>query len=536
MKSALRFATEYARKGYYVFPCKTGGKTPLTKNGHKDATRDEKVISEWWQKYPGANIGINCERSGIVVIDLDCHPGKPNGIEIFKELYGWEPVPKTPQAQTGSGGIHLVFKAPPGITKRIKGEITEGIDIKFNGYIVGEPSKHPNGNLYRWIKGFSLLDCAPTELPAWLLEHILEPDYKPIKDTGVDISYPTSNAHQIVAHCGFMRHFAEDAEKLSEPDWYQGIGILTYTEQASKAIHDYSSNYPEYSSTQTQKKFEHWKRDGKGPPTCKTIQEKCGDNYCQACPWNGKIKSPIVLGYQSHSPRISSKPPAFPNVLSGVFQEFVITASKALQCPEDYIACSMLVLSSVLMGGGVKIQLKPEWYQYANLFVALVGTPAAKKSPALAACFVFLETFAQRLMDEYQREKSLYEWAMKEYEDEMKEWKGSRNGQQPTEPSKPRLKQLRTSDTTVEALCELLDNNPKGIGLVFDELTGLLRSMNQYKSHGGADRSHYLSMWNNAPITVNRKGKEPIYIPSPYLNIIGGIQPDALLEIRRNER
>src|SRR5690349_764673 len=50
---------------------KTVGKVPLTKNGHKDATTDPKLIARWAERWPDANVGINLELSGLVDVSSD---------------------------------------------------------------------------------------------------------------------------------------------------------------------------------------------------------------------------------------------------------------------------------------------------------------------------------------------------------------------------------------------------------------------------------------------------------------------------------
>ncbi len=64
MTDMLQEALEYARRGWYVFPCreKPGTpyvrngetitpleKTPYVKNGLNDATLDEDQITQWWK-------------------------------------------------------------------------------------------------------------------------------------------------------------------------------------------------------------------------------------------------------------------------------------------------------------------------------------------------------------------------------------------------------------------------------------------------------------------------------------------------------
>ena len=67
--------------------------------------------------------------------------------------------------------------------------------------------------------------------------------------------------------------------------------------------------------------------------------------------------------------------------------------------------------------------------------------------------------------------------------------------------------------------------------MVRDELSGWVRSMNQYKGRG-ADRQFYLEAWANSPYTVDRKGApEPIILQRPFICVYGTIQPEVLTEL-----
>src|SRR5581483_11654330 len=101
----------------------------------------------------------------------------------------------------------------------------------------------------------------------------------------------------------------------------------------------------------------------------------------------------------------------------------------------------------------------------------------------------------------------------------------------PRKPEPPTMQQILTTDTTIEALSGLLHENPRGIIVKHDELTGLVHSMNQYKGGHGADKQHWLSFWGGASITVNRKKQDPLFIAKPVVNIIGCLPPDMLNEL-----
>ena len=159
----LDAALDYARRGWKVHPLKPREKLPLSVHGHKDATDDETAIRAWWDSTPEANIGISCEASGLVVLDVDPrHDGvRPAGL------------PRTVEALTGGGGLHLLFRHP-GLGVRLRGQLAQGVDVKAKGYIVAGPSVHPSGALYRWAPGLGPDEVELAELPPALLAALTE--------------------------------------------------------------------------------------------------------------------------------------------------------------------------------------------------------------------------------------------------------------------------------------------------------------------------------------------------------------------------
>lgn len=130
-------AVEYINMGLAVFPVVYKGKTPLTKNGCKDATTDAAVVKGWWQKWPNANIGIatGAKSNGLLVIDLDVDDNR--GIDGYQTLRDWEKkhghLPETIQSITGGGGYHLLYRGAQRVGNRAK--VLEGIDVRGEGGI-----------------------------------------------------------------------------------------------------------------------------------------------------------------------------------------------------------------------------------------------------------------------------------------------------------------------------------------------------------------------------------------------------------------
>jgi putative DNA primase/helicase len=184
-------ALRYAEMGWYVFPCHTPltkegwscsceawrrkkypdynctspGKHPRTQHGLDDATLDHEQIREWWQRWPHANIGINCGLSGLLVIDLD----------QYKDIYQGHDLDldeDTVTAITGGGGCHLFYQLEEGdqFGNRNK-ELPPGIDIRgHGGYVVVAPSLHSSGNCYQWELEYTPFDTEIKPIPPKLRE------------------------------------------------------------------------------------------------------------------------------------------------------------------------------------------------------------------------------------------------------------------------------------------------------------------------------------------------------------------------------
>jgi hypothetical protein len=88
-------------------------------------------------------------------------------------------------------------------------------------------------------------------------------------------------------------------------------------------------------------------------------------------------------------------------------------------------------------------------------------------------------------------------------------------------------------DATLEAIAEVLENNPFGILLVKDELAGWLKSFDCYRSGGGGkDLPAWLSIHGGRMFRINRKtGKKMIRSDNPAVSVCGGVQPMVLQRI-----
>jgi Bifunctional DNA primase/polymerase, N-terminal/Primase C terminal 1 (PriCT-1) len=184
-KATARVALGYADRGWGVFPVRRD-KTPYTEHGYKSATTDAAQIQSWWNRYPSANIGVACDASQLLVLDIDPRNGGDRTLAQLQSEYG--ELPHGPRSRTGGGGSHYFYIAP---AFRPVGKLGNGVDVKYHGYVVLPPSLHESGRRYEWL-------VAPdeTELPA------LPAAWRSRLLTGSTNSTAASNARSLVYRDG----------------------------------------------------------------------------------------------------------------------------------------------------------------------------------------------------------------------------------------------------------------------------------------------------------------------------------------------
>jgi hypothetical protein len=139
--------------------CASGHRTP-----EQRATTDPGLIQTAWANRP-------------YVVDLDVpkpeeQEGAPDGATSFKALCerAGQPLPLTYQVRTPSGGSHLYFTVPPGITLKCSVKrLAPHIDTRaWGGYVVA-----PGSTIEQGV--YEVAEAAPVApLPAWLFTLLTE--------------------------------------------------------------------------------------------------------------------------------------------------------------------------------------------------------------------------------------------------------------------------------------------------------------------------------------------------------------------------
>ena len=152
---ALGAALAYAAAGWYVLPVKAGTKDPgsvVGKGWPAKSSRDPKEISAW---FSGTDHGIalHAGRSGAVIIDVDEPDNVPDEVALIMASGG--PYQSTRPGETDRGHYLLVNDTG----RRIGNSLGKlAVDRKWgeirgaNGVIIAEPTVHPEGGQYRWVR------------------------------------------------------------------------------------------------------------------------------------------------------------------------------------------------------------------------------------------------------------------------------------------------------------------------------------------------------------------------------------------------
>jgi hypothetical protein len=218
-------------------------------------------------------------------------------------------------------------------------------------------------------------------------------------------------------------------------------------------------------------------------------------------------------------PRLRNRVEAVPfplEVLPVGLQTLCAEAARATQCPVDYFASVSVGLAGGVIGMSTTFAIKAHYRETAILYLAVVGPPGTKKTPAFKLLSLALWDIDRELRERYEAEK------------EEHQQRGDDAGPPPV------LAQLTIDDTTREAVAQDLSVNRRGLVLIKDELTSWVAALDAYRAGKGDDKQFWLKVNSNAPVKVNRKGKsnEPLIVAHPFVTIVGGLTPAMLPTIK----
>jgi len=257
------------------------------------------------------------------------------------------------------------------------------------------------------------------------------------------------------------------------------------------------------------------------------------------------LDQPIPL--ESSSPAVEK---LTNEMLPDAIGPYIYDVSARTQGAAEYVAVATITAISAVVGNKFLIMPKQQddWEVKANMWAALIGPPSAMKSPTLKD--------PQRPLVELEKENALLQKqqtdeheilsdlsnvnksALKKEAAELLQ-KGKKEDailmmqSAQMDDAPPHLERIIVNDATVPKLGELLNENPNGMLLVRDELSGFIAKLAQEDSQ--MDRAFYLECFDgNGRFTYDRIARGTIVIDNCMLSILGGIQPSKLARTIRS--
>lgn len=234
------------------------------------------------------------------------------------------------------------------------------------------------------------------------------------------------------------------------------------------------------------------------------------------------------------------------DLLPAALRPWVTDIAERIQCPADYPAVGAMVALSAVVGRqvGIRPRVRDDWTVCPNLWGAIVGRPGLLKTPALSEVMRPLHRLEAKAREDHNaasRDHQVVERlaAAEKKATDAAITKATKRGDRDEarqlaiaaaegmDAEAPQRRRYCTSDTTVEALGELLAANPRGVMVYRDELVGWLKDLEREGREGS--RSFYLEAWNGTGrYTYDRIGRGTIDIEAACVSILGGIQPGPL--------
>jgi len=165
------------------------------------------------------------------------------------------------------------------------------------------------------------------------------------------------------------------------------------------------------------------------------------------------------------------------------------------------------------------------WREIPNLFTLIVGETGSGKSQ------VYKQVFRHLNRIDAANNKKYTEWR-KGYEADMAVWKKSKEQKPEDKPKREPNIQYFVEDGTIEAISDLLVDNPRGLLWYQDEMSYFWDRLDRYNSKGSNAKSRILSCYDSSAWKVTRKTKDgesqDKFFESVTLSLVGGIQPEMI--------
>ena len=237
--------------------------------------------------------------------------------------------------------------------------------------------------------------------------------------------------------------------------------------------------------------------------------------------------------------------PLDPDILPEALRGWIMDIAERMQVPPDFSAAASIVALSAVIGRSASLHPKArdDWRVVPNLWGGIVSRSGLLKSPAIDEAMRPLHRLEALAFEQHRENLHAHEAECAVFNSRQDAWKtelktaakkgneariAELKGSFQDPPKKPACQRYRTADPTVEKLAELLRENPNGLLVLRDELSGWLASLDKQGREG--DRAFYLEAWAGTTenYTIDRIGRGTVLVPALCVSLFGGIQPGPL--------
>lgn len=242
-------------------------------------------------------------------------------------------------------------------------------------------------------------------------------------------------------------------------------------------------------------------------------------------------------------PRLKAAPLLDIMLLPAALRNFITDVAQRMRVPPEIVATPIIISLGSVIGRKLAIQpwaFDPTWFEYPNLWGAVVMPPGMLKSPAMNEALKFireLEDTARQKYDadfaQWKSTESIRKIVEKMEQDRIR--KSLKAGQTvaaiASTISLPQAVPVRHRmiiiDATPEAKLRVLAENPNGVMLVLDELSGHLAQFGRegYQTARAQELQFYDGKQNYADDRVKRDG---LIAHAPRMAMYGNLQPSVL--------
>jgi hypothetical protein len=236
--------------------------------------------------------------------------------------------------------------------------------------------------------------------------------------------------------------------------------------------------------------------------------------------------------------------PPFPLSVFGTnWSAWLTAAAEGANSPVDYCASALLTSAAALIGNARWVSPWDGWQEPCVLWSGNVGDPSSNKTPGMKPVQEIIRHIENDMAADFDETHRRWQTDREAAKATAEGWKAAvkeavkaghpapqmpASANEPPEPMRPRVV---VNDCTPEKLGELAAGHEKGLMFLRDELAGWFGAFDRY-SGNGAERALWLEAYQGGSHTIDRvKSEKPIHVRHLSIGVLGGIQPDKLVEL-----